>query len=142
MSRPTDWSEREACALPGKHAHLAESWRPRHRGSVGPGTLQAKMSTYPNPAPRRFAELRASEVPISCSERSLLIQPIASIEQHGPHLPLATDLMVCEASAEAAVSQAKATLAAEVADLKKSLEAESDALADRIADKILQGRAA
>jgi len=46
------------------------------------------------------------------------------------------------ASAEAAVSQAKATLAAEVADLKKSLEAESDALADRIADKILRGRAA
>ena len=31
---------------------------------------------------------------------------------------------------------------AEVADLKKSLELESDALADRIADKILRGRAA
>ncbi len=46
------------------------------------------------------------------------------------------------ASAEAAVSQAKATLAAEVADLKKSLEAESDTLADRIADKVLRGRAA
>src|SRR5204863_6593121 len=50
-------------------------------------------------------ELRATEVPLRCSERSLLIQPIASIEQHGPHLPLATDLMVCEASAEAAVAQ-------------------------------------
>jgi len=46
------------------------------------------------------------------------------------------------ASAEAALSQAKATLAAEVADLKKSLEAESDTLADRIADKVLRGRAA
>jgi len=46
------------------------------------------------------------------------------------------------ASAEAAVSQAKATLAAEVADLKKSLEADSDALADRIAEKVLRGRAA
>jgi creatinine amidohydrolase len=63
------------------------------------------MSTYPKPAPRRFAELRANEVPVRCSERSLLIQPIASIEQHGPHLPLATDLMVCEASTEAAVAQ-------------------------------------
>jgi len=63
------------------------------------------MSTYPTPAPRRFAELRASQIPVRCSERSLLIQPIASIEQHGPHLPLATDLMVCEASAEAAVAQ-------------------------------------
>jgi F-type H+-transporting ATPase subunit b len=46
------------------------------------------------------------------------------------------------ARAEAAVAQAKAALAAEVADLKKTLEAESDALADRIADKILRGRAA
>ena len=46
------------------------------------------------------------------------------------------------ARADAAVSQAKATLAAEVADLKKSLDLESDALADRIADKILRGRAA
>ena len=46
------------------------------------------------------------------------------------------------ASAEAAVSRAKTTLAAEVADLKKSLEAESDALADRIAEKVLRGRAA
>ena len=63
------------------------------------------MSTYPTPAPRRFAELRANEVPVRCSERSIVIQPIASIEQHGPHLPLATDLMVCEASAEAAVAQ-------------------------------------
>lgn len=46
------------------------------------------------------------------------------------------------ADAESAVSKAKATLAAEVAVLKKSLEAESDALADKIADKILRGRAA
>jgi F-type H+-transporting ATPase subunit b len=45
-------------------------------------------------------------------------------------------------SAEAAVAQAKATLSAEVEGLKKSLEAESDALADRIATKILRGRAA
>src|SRR3954452_2648405 len=63
------------------------------------------MSTYPSPAPRRFAELRASEVAARCSARSLLIQRIASIEQHGPHLPLATDLMVCEATSEAAVAQ-------------------------------------
>ena len=46
------------------------------------------------------------------------------------------------AMAEAAVNQAKATLAAEVAGLKKNLEAESDTLADRIANKILRGRAA
>src|SRR5215467_1513769 len=44
--------------------------------------------------------------------------------------------------AEAAATQAKAALRAEVEDLKKGLEAESDALASRIADRILRGRAA
>ena len=44
--------------------------------------------------------------------------------------------------AESAVAQAKAALAAEVASLKKTLEADSDTLADRIANKILRGRAA
>ena len=62
------------------------------------------MATYPTPAPRRFAELRASQIAERITERSVLIQPIASIEQHGPHLPLATDLMVCEATTEAMVS--------------------------------------
>jgi len=46
------------------------------------------------------------------------------------------------ARAEAAVGQAKAALHAELEGLKKGLEAESDALADRIANKILRGRAA
>ncbi len=46
------------------------------------------------------------------------------------------------ARAEAAVSQAKAALAGEVAGLKKDLEAETGALADRIAGKLLRGRAA
>ena len=46
------------------------------------------------------------------------------------------------ARAEAAVAQAKAALDAEVASLKKNLEAESENLADRIATKILRGRAA
>jgi F-type H+-transporting ATPase subunit b len=46
------------------------------------------------------------------------------------------------ARAEAAVAQAKAALAAQVEGLKKDLEAETDALADRIAGKLLRGRAA
>ena len=44
--------------------------------------------------------------------------------------------------AEGAIAQAKAALGAEVAGLKKNLEGESDQLADRIANKILRGRAA
>jgi hypothetical protein len=46
------------------------------------------------------------------------------------------------ARAETAVAQAKSALHTELEGLKKNLEAESDALADRIANKILRGRAA
>src|ERR1700680_1825302 len=46
------------------------------------------------------------------------------------------------AKADAAVAHAKAALNAEVEALKKNLGSESDALADRIASKILTGRAA
>ena len=44
--------------------------------------------------------------------------------------------------AEAAVTQAKSALATEVEGLKKNLEAESEALAGQIVNKILRGRAA
>jgi creatinine amidohydrolase len=63
------------------------------------------MGTYSTPAPRRFAELRATDVHARCSPDAVFVQPIASIEQHGPHLPFATDLLVCEAVTEAVVNQ-------------------------------------
>jgi creatinine amidohydrolase len=37
------------------------------------------------------------------SDRSILVQPLGAIEQHGPHLPLSTDLVIAEAVASAAV---------------------------------------
>jgi creatinine amidohydrolase len=63
------------------------------------------MGTFSRAAPRRFGELRATDIRDRCSEHSVLVQPIASIEQHGPHLPLATDLLVCEAATEAVVDR-------------------------------------
>jgi len=39
------------------------------------------------------------------TERSILVQPLGAIEQHGPHLPLSTDSVVATAVAEAAVAQ-------------------------------------
>jgi creatinine amidohydrolase len=39
------------------------------------------------------------------SARSIFIQPLGAIEQHGPHLPLSTDSVVATAVAEAAVDQ-------------------------------------
>jgi creatinine amidohydrolase len=57
------------------------------------------------PSARRLAELRAPQVAELLGERSILVQPLGAIEQHGPHLPLNTDLVVAAAVAEAAVER-------------------------------------
>jgi len=54
---------------------------------------------------RRFVDLRGPEVIEQISVRSIFIQPLGAIEQHGPHLPLSTDSVVATAVAEAAVDQ-------------------------------------
>lgn len=45
---------------------------------------------------RRLARLRRPEVAERVGPRSLLLLPVGSVEQHGPHLPLDTDLVVPE----------------------------------------------
>lgn len=57
---------------------------------------------------RRFADLPAPRLAELLSDRSILVQPIGAIEQHGPHLPLSTDLLVPEAIGAAAVDRAAA----------------------------------
>jgi creatinine amidohydrolase len=54
---------------------------------------------------RHFVDLRGPEVADLITERSIFIQPLGAIEQHGPHLPLSTDSVVATAVAEAAVAQ-------------------------------------
>lgn len=54
---------------------------------------------------RRLADLRAPEVAERINERSVLVQPIGAIEQHGPHLPFATDLIVADEVANAVVAE-------------------------------------
>lgn len=51
---------------------------------------------------RRFAELTGPAAGHH-GPGSVVIQPIGSIEHHGPHLPLATDALIAEAVAEAVV---------------------------------------
>ena len=58
------------------------------------------------------------------------------------HDDRAASVKEARAQADAAVAHAKAALTAEVEALKKNLGSESDTLADRIASKILTGRAA
>jgi creatinine amidohydrolase len=54
---------------------------------------------------RRLAELRAPQVAERLSPRSIIVQPLGAIEQHGPHLPFDTDLVIAGHVAEAAVAE-------------------------------------
>lgn len=54
---------------------------------------------------RSLAQLTAPDVEKLLTPRSILIQPLGAIEQHGPHLPLNTDLLIAEAVATAAVDR-------------------------------------
>lgn len=54
---------------------------------------------------RRLHHLRATEIDGALSAESTLVIPVGAIEQHGPHLPLNTDLVVAEAVATAAVQR-------------------------------------
>ncbi len=58
--------------------------------------------------PQLLGELRGPQVAERLSDRSILLQPLGAIEQHGPHLPLNTDAVVAEAVGRAAASRAVA----------------------------------
>jgi creatinine amidohydrolase len=59
---------------------------------------------------RQLSHLRAPDVASALSERSVVVLPLGAIEQHGPHLPLHTDLLVADAVANAAVDRVGAQL--------------------------------
>ena len=48
------------------------------------------------PPDRWLAHLRAPDVTRLLGSRSILVQPLGAIEQHGPHLPLHTDRLVID----------------------------------------------
>jgi creatinine amidohydrolase len=54
---------------------------------------------------RRLAELRAPDIGRVLSDRSILVQPLGAVEQHGPHLPFNTDLVIADHVASAAVDR-------------------------------------
>lgn len=53
---------------------------------------------------RLLGELTRDEV-ANLAPLALLVVPTAAVEQHGPHLPLATDMLIGEAVARAAIAQ-------------------------------------
>jgi creatinine amidohydrolase len=54
---------------------------------------------------RRLADLRAPEIATALGPQSVLLQPVGAVEQHGPHLPLSTDLVIAEELAERVVAE-------------------------------------
>ncbi|MDL9948655.1 creatininase family protein [Gordonia sp. ABSL11-1] len=56
----------------------------------------------------RYAELTTAQIAAALSEDSILILPTGAIEPHGPHLPLATDLIVAEAVSNAVAERGMA----------------------------------
>jgi creatinine amidohydrolase len=52
---------------------------------------------------RRLHHLRLPEISERLTDRSIVIQPVGAIEQHGPHLPFHTDLVIPERTAAALV---------------------------------------
>jgi creatinine amidohydrolase len=57
------------------------------------------------PSSRRFIDLHGPDVGRRLTERSIFVQPLGAIEQHGPHLPLSTDSVVATAVAEATIDE-------------------------------------
>jgi creatinine amidohydrolase len=56
--------------------------------------------------PRRLAELTWPDVERALGHNTGVILPVGSIEQHGPHLPLATDALIAERLADAVAEAA------------------------------------
>lgn len=59
----------------------------------------------PVPAWRWWEELSSEEVAALDRDRAVAVLPVAAIEQHGPHLPLGTDAILCDAILSAALTR-------------------------------------
>lgn len=59
-------------------------------------------------APRNWADLTWEEVRDLDRSRAVALLPVGAVEAHGPHLPLATDVILAEAMAQAAAVRLEA----------------------------------
>jgi len=57
------------------------------------------------PSTRNLAELRGPDIAQKITAASIIVQPLGAIEQHGPHLPFNTDLLIAHHVAQAAVDR-------------------------------------
>ena len=54
---------------------------------------------------RQLAELRAPDIDRLITARSIFVQPLGAVEQHGAHLPFNTDLLIADRVATTAVER-------------------------------------
>lgn len=54
---------------------------------------------------RLIGNLRAPQIAHALNNTAIIVQPLGAVEQHGPHLPLNTDLVIADAVASAAVAK-------------------------------------
>ncbi len=54
---------------------------------------------------RQLADLRAPQVEQLITPQSIFVQPLGAVEQHGPHLPFNTDLLIADRVSTAAVQR-------------------------------------
>lgn len=52
---------------------------------------------------RRLADLNRLGLAAGITETSILLQPVGAVEQHGPHLPYSTDLVIPQRAAESLI---------------------------------------
>ena len=61
-----------------------------------------------------WAELKAAELRARAAEGAIVVVPVAAIEQHGPHLPVITDSLLCSTVARRGAERAVAATASPV----------------------------
>src|SRR5947209_9934781 len=69
------------------------------RSTAAPGTIQPPMAVLD------LAHLTWEEVRDLDRTKTVAIVPVGAVEAHGPHLPLATDVIIAEAMARAAAGR-------------------------------------
>jgi creatinine amidohydrolase len=79
--------------------HPGDSW------NAGVIATQRSLPTVRGVTARLLTELSAPAIASSLGPDSVLVLPTGAIEQHGPHLPVATDLITAQSLAERAVEQ-------------------------------------
>jgi creatinine amidohydrolase len=90
MSRLHDWTPSIILAQ-----DMVYSWVYSDNELANP--LQEPIHAMTLPPPRDWTELRWPEIGAAEPARWIAVLPLAATEQHGPHLPLGTDVMIGEA---------------------------------------------